>query len=224
VSDRPSLPLVKILRDAAQEKGLNTAAVAKLAGLERARTKHVLSGAEALTVDEFILLAGALELDALGLQAAITVEEKAQEAAPSATPPVLTEADEGYLAPQVIDPWGNHSEQVLKMGFGLGTDMFMVLDSAQVQEIGLPADVVERFEDGLPIKLDASFHQHHDPRFLPEGLQITLSFDALYTVCIPWPAIRQITLFPLPPADGEPVDTEEDEPHVLGASHLRLVD
>jgi transcriptional regulator with XRE-family HTH domain len=213
---------VKILRDAAQKKGLNTAAVAKLAGLARARTKHVLAGAEPLTVDEFIVLAGALELDALGLQAAITTEEAQGEA--EAKPPVLAEADEVHLAPQVIDPWGNHSEQVLKMGFGLGTDMFFVLDAALIQEIGLPADVLERFSDGMPIKLDAAFHQHHDPRFYPEGLQVTLSFDALYTVCIPWPAIRQITLFPLPPADADPVDTEEDETPAGGAGHLRLVD
>ena len=63
---RPSDPLLKLIRDLTQRKGLNTAALAHTAGLERGRLKKVLSVQEPMTVDELIQLSEGLELFLVG--------------------------------------------------------------------------------------------------------------------------------------------------------------
>ena len=67
---RPSDPLLRLIRDLARKKAMNTAALAKESGIDRGRLKHVLGGAESMTVDELLLIANALQIDArtLGMQ------------------------------------------------------------------------------------------------------------------------------------------------------------
>ncbi len=216
---RPSAPLLDMLRKVSRERGLNTAALAQKVGMARSHLKHVLSGSKDLTVDEFIGIAQALELSQAELTGIpeTTGEEDEEEA------PTLQDATEiGGRA--VIDPYGNHAEQVLKMGFELGIDLFMTLETAMLEGSGVPADVIRRFPESLPVRLDAAFHRHHDPRFHPEGITLQMSLDALYTCTFRWAAIKQITLFPLPPDDPpeEEEEADEDDAPARGG-HLRLV-
>lgn len=234
---RPSEPLLQLLRDTAKKKGLNTAALAAVAGIERARLKHVLAGSEALTVDELIGLSKALELDAAAVTGAPVDEaepEPAEEPAPAfgrGQMRAISRRDaENTLH---IDPLGNHTEQALRLGFGLGCDMFIHLQADKLGNSGIPRDTLARFPAEVPLRLDAAYHRHHDPRFLPQGLQLVLSFDALYTCLVPWDAFLRVTYLPLPPEPEEPEDDDDeqggddnDAPADAGArrrGHLRLV-
>ncbi len=242
MAGRPSDPLLALLRRIAAERGLNTAALATAIGVERAHLKRVLSGREALTVDELIGLATTLELgpeDLGGVPIAGVAEGEAAgeraggEEAPGSTDAEGDASDQGATGGRGADlsmlpdrgpadaaadpigaaanPYGNHAAQMLRLGLALGCDMHLALDSAMVQDSGAPRDVLARFPKALPIRLDAAYHRHHDLRFLPTCVRMTLSFDALYTCDFPWDAIQQVTLFPLPPDLPEEPE-EEDEP------------
>ena len=265
---RPSEPLVKMLRDLARKRGLNTAALAQAAGLERARLKHVLAGRDALTVDDFVALTGALEvgpaeLAGMGLLPAPEVaaqlasdradepedsddgtgadaeEAESEPAKLTALGPATLEPDldeSGVMLQSVgrtdrapafsIDPYGNHAQQALQLGFALGCDMFVVFDTSLILESGVPRASLERYSKTLPIRLDAAYHRHYAPKYLPQGVQLTLSFDALHTCLFPWAAIQQVTLFPLPPSDDEPESEEvsSDDSGGIRRGHLRLIE
>ena len=123
MASRPSEPLLHLLRTVAQKQGLNTAAMAREAGIERARLKHVLSGTEALTVDELLSLADVLDLsttDLAGLPGAAPAPES--EAGPALVSArrgsaALATVDDGRPELPELDPYGNHAEQILKVGF-----------------------------------------------------------------------------------------------------------
>lgn len=220
--------MLALLRKVAAERKMNTAALARAAGLDRSHLKHVLAGTTPLTVDELIALSQALEIgpEQLGLAA----EEPPP--APQVTPisrgslarVVRDDEDEDPIR-QVADPLGNHAEQVIRLGLALGCDLHLVLDTAQARESGVPASVLGQFPERLPLRLDAAFHRHHDLRFLPQGVQMTLSFDALYTCVFPWSAILQVTIFPLAPSAPPPEPPpEEPSARPRRGSHLRLVE
>lgn len=239
MSSRPSEPLLALIRKVAKDKGLNTAALARAAGIERAHLKHVLAGSEPLTVDELVSLARVLELGPAELQGVPMGDEEPAPAPPRETggpgPAVVRpgrsnlatiDEDDEEVDPitAAADPMGNHAAQALRLGLALGCDLHLVLDSAQVRDSGVPASVLQQFKERLPLRLDAAFHRHHDLRFEPEHVQITLSFDSLYTCRFPWAAIQQVTLFPLPP-EVEPTQPEEPEaPPPTRRGHLRLVE
>ena len=210
---KPSEPLVRLLRESVERKGLNTAALASTLGVARSELKHMLAGTEPLTVDLMIALAEILDLGP---------EDMGMSNVDIPTPqPSLqafgVEAQGPALPP--IDPYGNHAEQILKLGFGIGCDMHIVLHSEYLAEAGIPEPTLNQFPDLVPIKLDAAFHHHNEPKFLPEHVELVLSFDGLYTTRIPWNAFAQITLIPLEP---EFMD-DQDEPSHNG-SHLRLIE
>lgn len=227
MSTRPSEPLVKMLREVSQRKGLNTAALARAAGLDRTRLKHLLAGSEAITVDEFLALANALEItpSELGLSTGEAPDEF-DDVEPRPIPLRAVSRRQAPPPPSLdADPLGNHAEQIFRVGFALGVDMFFLADSKLLGECGVPRTVLARYPENLPIRLDAAYHRHNDPQFLPEGLQLVLSFDSLTTCLFPWAAFRQVTYYPLPP---EPAP-EAPEPgpgsrKPKGRSHLRLVE
>ena len=214
---RPSEPLVRLLRETAQTKAMNTAALADAVGISRNELKQVLSGAEALTVDLLVQLAevldlGAAELAAFGLEPPPETIEMIKQVD---THPAGITADT-VSAP---DPFGNHTEQILKLGFALGCDMHIVLQTSALKDSGIPDSCIEQFPDLLPLKLDAAYHHHNDPRFLPTGVQLVLSFDALYTCILPWSAFAQVTMTPLAFTEEEP-----DPPPPDSITHLRLIE
>ena len=210
---KPSEPLVRLLRESVDRKGLNTASIASTLGVPRSELKHMLAGTEPLTVDLMIALAEILELgpEDMGM---LNLE------VPESTPPLqsLNVDSQGHSLPP-IDPYGNHAEQILKLGFGIGCDMHIVLNSEHLSEAGIPEQTLTQFPDLLPIKLDAAFHHHNKPKFVPEHVELVLSFDGLYTTQIPWHAFAQITLIPLEPEFRD----EPDEPTQNGP-HLRLIE
>ena len=213
----PSQQLTRFIRETAAKRGLNTAALANEAGVPRSELKQVLAGSATLTVDMLVALAGVLELGpddlaVLGMQAEITDGTVEQPIKPVREQMPLTELP-------TLDPYGNHAEQILRLGFALGCDIHVVLQSDRLEEAGIPEATLDQFPDLLPIKLDAAYHHHNDPRFLPDAVVLTLSFDALYTATIPWEAFDQITLIPI-----EPELPELPDPPTTQGPHLRLVE
>jgi hypothetical protein len=219
--------------------GLNTAALAQAASIERGRLKHILSGSEPITVDELISLSQALKLDAATLAGAEETqtptvthggereseEEEQEEGGTLLSPFVKAPSDSGEDLR--VDPLGNHTEQILKVGLILGVDLFLHLDTTLLEGSGIPTDTLKRYRGTIPLRLDAAYHRHHDLQFLREGVQLKLSFDALYTCVLPWSAFQQITFIPLPPDPPEPEveeeEVEEEPPSVARRGHLRLV-
>lgn len=221
--------MLALIRKVAATRGLNTAALARSAGVDRSHLKHVLSGAEPLTVDELIQLAQVLEIGATELAGLPTTAAEASPAADNVEPlaRVLKRGEIDDPITGAADPLGNHAEQSLKLGLALGCDLHLVMDASLAKDSGVPRAVLAQFPERLPIRLDAAFHRHHDLRFTPQSVQMTLSFDTLYTCVFPWPAIQQVTIFPLPPPpeeDPEPEEEEEPSRPSTRRGHLRLVE
>jgi hypothetical protein len=219
---RPSDPLLRLIRDLARKKAMNTAALAVESGIDRGRLKHVLGGTESMTVDELLLIANALQIDArtLGMQGPEADDGRKDDGngKDSTAPAIVPERD----APWLVDPYGNHAEQALRLGFGLGCNLFLWLDSSRLEGSGVPLDVIQSQGDTLRIQLDAAYHRHNKPIFHSDHLQIVLSFGTtLHTVKFPWESFRQVALVPLPP---EPQPTIEPPPKGQGRAHLRLVE
>lgn len=237
MSNRPSDALLRLIRDVAQKKGLNTAALARLANVDRARLKHVLAGSEPMLVDEFVSLATALEISPndMGIGSPTVSADDEGDDGDEDEGPVLADAPvplRAYARRERVstgiepDPFGNHAEQALRLGFALGCDLFFIVDVKQLGESGVPRSVLTRYPEHMPIRLDAAFHKHNDPQFFPVGLQLTLSFDSIYTCLFPWAAFRQISFFPLPPSDKDEPEGPKPEPSKPTArrGHLRLVE
>lgn len=88
-------------------------------------------------------------------------------------------------------------EMLLKI-FEEGQVGMVNLDSKSFREIpghlGFPSFLweIERFVEVLPLQLDPSFHEAHEPVFHPDRLEISLTFSARYRVTIPYAFIRQV--------------------------------
>lgn len=194
MTGRPSEPLLNFLRDTIRRKGYSTAELAETCGIERGALKRRLGGAEPLTVDDLVLISNALELTPaeVGIGGAVEGAETEIHALPSAGVDLTA------------DPLGNLPEQVMRLGFALGLDLFVVLDSKQLAGSGVPRTVLTRFTDALPIRLEAKYHRHNKPSFHPDHFECSLSFDALYTCTFPWTAFKQVT-FTMPTELPAPV-------------------
>jgi hypothetical protein len=194
---RPSDPMLRWMRQRLKERALTTSAVAAATGLQASRVRQVLSGSEAMTVDEFLQIAKPLDLSPKDFGIA---EGDLEEPEPSPT-----SAPEGGL-----DPFGNHPEQLVRAGFDLGCDFMFLVRSADLADSGVPKAVLSRYEGReLPIRLDAAYHAYNKPVYTEEGLTLTLSFDALYDCHLPWTAFRQVIFFPVVP---EPVEEPAEPP------------
>lgn len=219
-TDRPSAPLLKMLREWIQTKRLNTAAAAQAMGVDRGRARRVLSGAAAMTVDELLALGTLLELSPEDL--ALTVGEPP---APKKTAMPRVVSMQGAVKEDefnTLDPYGNHPEQLFRAAFALGVDFMFVVATEGLEDSGVPKSTLDHYASReLPIKLDAAFHVHNDPSYNDVGVSLTLSFDALYTCSFPWSAFRQFIFFPVVP---EPIEDKVEEPDPNdGRPKLRLV-
>ncbi len=219
---RPSEPLLDWIRNYTRAKGLNTATLAEKAGLPRARTRKILTGVEPMELDEFLVLCQALNITPhdLGMVEvdygdATDPEEVLASALRAAAP-----HEQQRL---VVNPWGNQVEQSFRFAFELGCDFLFQAAADELEGSGLPPKVLKTWSGReVPIKLDAAYHQHNNPRYDPGGITLTLSFDALYECRFPWSTIRTVLLFPAPP-EPEPELDGEEEPTSTGAPFLRLV-
>ena len=212
---RPSEPLLAWLRELISKRGLNTAALAERAKLPRDRLRKLLAGAEPMLVDELMRLSEALEI------------APADMGLPDPSPDAeATKLPAGPTQPSPVDAFGNHPEQLFRVAFGLGVDFFFLCDAAGLEESGVPGHVLKQYTGReLPIKLDAAYHSYNAPRYHPDGITLTLSFDQLYECTFPWKAVKQFILFPAAPEAPlapEPPE-QEPEPAPQRVPHLRLV-
>lgn len=214
MAKRPSEPVLGWLRNALKSKGLNTAALAKKVGESRATVRNVLAGQEALTVDQLMAWTQALELS---LEDMVGISE-ADLPAPAERPEVPDDQ------PVLLDPYGVQAEQALRLAFGLGVDFTFVAETALLGDAGLPDSVLARYPERLVLRLDAAYHRHNQPRFDAHGVTLVLSFDALYTVNLPWAAFQQVILDLVPPPPTEPEKLDADEQDAASSRPtLRLV-
>ena len=214
MAKRPSEPVLGWLRNALKSKGLNTAALAKKVGESRATVRNVLAGQEALTVDQLMAWTQALELS---LEDMVGISE-ADLPAPAERPEVPDDQ------PVLLDPYGVQAEQALRLAFGLGVDFTFVAETALLGDAGLPDRVLARYPERLVLRLDAAYHRHNQPRFDAHGVTLVLSFDALYTVNLPWAAFQQVILDLVPPPPTEPEKLDADEQDAASSRPtLRLV-
>ncbi|MEQ1500574.1 MAG: hypothetical protein ABMB14_00015 [Myxococcota bacterium] len=191
---RPSDPVLKWLRALVDSRGLNTASVAQKSGLPRARIRKILTGAEPMLVDELMVLSTALSISPkdMGLPDGTPTELPTDE---PAIDPALAEL---VGAPNpVVDPWGNHIEQLFRVAFGLGCDFFFFSDPAELADSGIPPKVLAQFRDDLvPLQMKAEFHAYNNPRYDDDGITLTMSFDALYECRFPWTSVRRFIFLP----------------------------
>jgi len=126
-----------------------------------------------------------------------------------------------------LDPLGNHPRQLFEMGFALGCDFLFLVAADQLEDSQIPEAVRKKHAGrNMAIRLDAAYHQYNEPEYYDEGIQLTLSFDALYRCRFSWDHIGQFVFYPDPTGDtprpvAEPDPTPDDPPKKAG--HLRLV-
>lgn len=207
-----------------RSRGVSTAALASRSGLDRAALKQKLAGSAELTVDEFIVIAQALEVtpDQLGLAGPASPEPVVQLS--TGGPRLAVVGDTGDEPPDewTPDPVGNLPSQIMRLGFALGVDLYVMFDTVQLTTSGVPVDVLKRFPQQLPIKLDAKYHAHNRPEFGEEDFSCVLSFDRLCTCTFPWSSFRQVN-FHIPVEEPAPPEPPPPAPPRTPGLHLRVV-
>ena len=208
---RISDPLLAWLRELLQKRNLNASALAQATQLPRQHIRRILGGSEDMTLDELLLISQALDLSPTDFANLPMMEDEG---------PSLKVVDED--PPLTLNPFGNHPEQLFRVGFDLGCDFLFLSKTSELDDSHIPARILApyRHENSFPIRLDAAFHQHMNPRFTPDGVHLKLSLDdGLYECQFPWHAIVRVVFFPETPEEQDEPDTEE----VPGTPHLRLV-
>ena len=193
----PSQYIIEGLLSALQAKQMSTGALAKQLGKTKKEIKSILSDNVPLTVDDLSAIGNALNLQDTDLQQFIQLPERDSYTSSSETDTIgLTESvepsDEASWQP---NPVGTHSMQVLKLGFALGCNLFFTVSTEGLEDSGVPESVLKQYGATLPIRLDADFFHHYKPEYFDDGVEIRLSFDAVYTCFFPWHVFEQITFF-----------------------------
>lgn len=229
----PSQYIVQGLLSVLQERNMTTSALAKATGKDKKEIKKILSGTLPLTVDDLSAFGAALNLTDTDLQqfmpnatlatSATTSTESDEESATDSHGPQLSittnQEDVDSEINWTPNPVGNHSEQALRLGFALGCNLFFVANTKFLSNSGIPDTVIKQYGEKIPIRLDSDFFHHYRPEYLSTGLEIRLSFDAVYTCFFPWESFEQITFF----VEDEPVE-EESSDEQGGQPFLRIVD
>ena len=215
---KPSEPLLQWIRDIIGKKRLNSTGVAELTKIPKARLRKILVGSEPMTVDELLQVCQALNVTPadMGL---------GEEAVPASSPaPTENNRNTWHL-----DPFGNHPRQLFEMGFALGCDFLFLVAADQLEDSQIPEKVRNQHAGrNMAIRLDAAYHQYNEPEYYDEGIQLTLSFDALYRCRFPWDAISQFVYYPEPvdkaSVSEEPAPEPEPEEPAKKPTHLRLIE
>ena len=232
MTDRPSDVLRVFLRKSIDARGWNTATVAQKLGVDRKAVRALLAGKRSLTVDAAADILRVLDLSEDELSVVIgavggmvelsDAEVESTDATEGRIRPVPDVEVEAVLPPGFqLDPYGNHTDQILRIGFALGVDVHLLARINLLEESGIPKLVLDQYSDYLPIRLDAAIHTYVKPRFFPDGVQLVLSFDTLRTCHLPWDSIEQVTLVPAALEPEEPDPEIAEEP--TKGPHLRLV-
>lgn len=218
----PSQYILEGLLAILREKQLTTSALAKQVGKSKREVKSILSGQTPLTVDDLSTITQALDIKDADLQrfmnVPITQDLDDEEHESDALVMEMTKTDE--VEPEenwVPNPVGVHSMQALKVGFALGCNLFFIANTRDLQDSGIPEAVLKQYGDKLPIRLDSEYFHHYRPEYFDDGLEIRLSFDAVYTCFFPWHVFEQVTFF----VDDDEV--EANDPVIKGPT-LRIID
>ena len=202
---KPSQMILEGILSMMQSKGMTTQSLANALRISKKELKRILAGKSPLTVDLLSELGVILELQDSDLQqfmGASLSEEINLE--PQDTIGLHTVEEEEDWSP---NPVGNHPMQLIKLGFAIGCDMFLVMVTEHLEHSGIPEQVLRQFQDRLPIRLDSAFFHHYKPEFFDDYIEIRLSFDAVYTCYIPWHALEQVTFYV---HEDEPSEVDEE--------------
>ena len=206
--------LYQLIQKGIQAKSLNTIALAQKLNMERKQLKKILSQQVPLTIPDFLRISQALDLqDALmqNMPSESHTENNTENNTENTFTIATTDSDDIWKP----DALGNHAEQLISMGFALGCNMLLLCQTSQLESSNIPKAVLERFNPRIPIQLEAQYHPYNKPQYYPEGLELRLSFDALYTCFFPWSSIEQVSFFPQydePSEDSDEQDTTPDRP------------
>ena len=200
----PSQQILNLLLDIMKKKNLNTASLSQKSGIDKKNLKRIFSGKEELTVNQLMLLSAALELQETDfLQVPLSPEDADKEDGSVGLKTVTSSTD------WTPNPMGIQAEQLLRLGFALGVDILFTANTEKLDNAGIPKAVLKKFTPKMPIRLDAAYHHHYKPQYFEEGLEIRLSFDAVYTCFFPWHSIDQVTCFVFE-EEPEPENNDKD--------------
>lgn len=209
----PSTALLHLITTQLSAKNITTKALSQQTQLDKKVLKSVLSGEEPLTVDQFAIISQAIELDVSSV-AQLDIDKIEQNTV--STPSIAETTEQNWLP----DPVGNHPMQLMQLGFALGCDFLFTANTKFLQNSGIPSAVLKKYQQNIPIRLDAAYFQYYRPQYHEQSLEIRLSFDAVYTCYFPWHAIEQVTFFvdedePIapPPEDDSSSSTEPHDSH-----------
>ena len=218
----PSNQMLQLINQIIQQKGINSARLAAELGMERKVVKRLLRGEIELTVNQLFALTECLDLQESDLAQMGLALNLPESGSGSAT--VNDEDKRSNEHSWQPDPNGNATMQLVRMGFELGTTIFLLLDSSQLTLSGIPSATLDHFKPKLPIRLDPEFHHYNEPRFRKGGLELKLSFDQVYDCFLPWSAFEQVTFYVDEEPESESESSEEGKPEEsTGAPFLRLV-
>ena len=199
--DSLSAQLLSIIQQALKAKNQNTASLARLTKIPRKQLKNILSSQEPLTVDALASIAEALRLDAEALKQFGFATPPQEESPALKLTTVRANPSEENWTP---DPFGNHHHQLIQMGFSLGVNFWLVLDTKKIENSGVPKYVLEKHSPLLRIQLESQYHPYIEPKYTEQTLSLRLSFDALYTCTFTWDSVIQIIFIPTIPEPSEP--------------------
>jgi hypothetical protein len=215
----PSQYILEGLLTALQAKQMSTGALAKQIGKSKKEIKAILSGLTPLTVDDLSSIGSALNLQDADLQRFMQIPDDIEQTNRSVDNEGFSLSGETVEKNEEVwvpNPVGTHSMQVFKLGFALGCNLFFVANTVDLQDSGIPESVLKQYGDKLPIRLDSDFFHHYKPEYFEDGLEIRLSFDAVYTCFFPWHVFEQITFFV--------ADDQTPVPRSSKGPTLRIVD
>ena len=197
--------ILNIIQQGMNKKNLNTAALAKSVNMERKDLKRILTGQKDITMREFMAISTILQLDADMLEEyrSSTSQEQKKNIETLSISHETTDEEDRWSP----DPLGNHTRQLITYGFALGCNMLLLCNVDLLSNSNIPQDVIARFRPQLPIQLDAEYHPYNKPQYYDEGLELKLSFDALYTCFLPWNSINQVIFRPEIEQEEKPPET-----------------
>jgi hypothetical protein len=170
----PSLQILDLLLDMMKKKNLNTASLSQKSGID----------------NQLMLLSAALELQETDFLQMPTLSAEPDQSKDSA---MLKSTDSS--TDWTPNPMGIQAEQLIRLGFALGVDILFTAETKYLKESHVPESILKKFDPKMPIRLDAAYHHHYRPNYFDDGLEVRLSFDALYTCFFPWHSIDQVTCF-----------------------------
>ena len=186
----PSSQILDLLLDMMKKKNLNTASLSQKSGIDKKTLKRIFNDKEELTVNQLMKLSAALDLQETDF---LQIPESSDDTMTSQDSAMLKSSESS--TDWTPNPMGIQAEQIIRLGFALGVDILFTAETKYLENSQVPESILKKFDPKMPIRLDAAYHHHYRPNYFDDGIEIRLSFDALYTCFFPWHSIDQVTCF-----------------------------